>query len=137
MERSMLSKLLTKQSAKAKNIMLRQRQVVFELMTLFRKCIFKKNVQKNKDKFYFFHGKNWKKINPIQFTRILQVRVMRKLCHPRIVSLIEDQDSPEWLFLVMELVSGNYKDYSTNNNSLIPLTFTFVILRYTRPMFKT
>ncbi|CAH2100045.1 unnamed protein product [Euphydryas editha] len=35
-----------------------------------------------------------------------EVRVMRKLCHPRIVSLIEDQDSPEWLFLVMELVSG-------------------------------
>lgn len=31
---------------------------------------------------------------------------MRKLCHPRIVSLIEEQDSPEWLFLVMELVSG-------------------------------
>lgn len=70
-----------------------------------------------------------KKINPNQFTRILQVRVMRKLCHPRIVSLIEDQDSPEWLFLVMELVSGNYEDYSTNNNSLILLTFTFVILR--------
>lgn len=38
----------------------------------------------------------------------LQVRVMRKLCHPRIVSLIEEQDSPEWLFLVMELVSGVY-----------------------------
>ncbi|XP_050665348.1 serine/threonine-protein kinase GA29083 [Leptidea sinapis] len=35
-----------------------------------------------------------------------EVRVMRKLCHPRIVSLIEEQDSPEWLFLVMELVSG-------------------------------
>ncbi|XP_046967507.1 serine/threonine-protein kinase GA29083 [Vanessa cardui] len=35
-----------------------------------------------------------------------EVRVMRKLCHPRIVSLIEDQDSPEWLFLIMELVSG-------------------------------
>lgn len=33
---------------------------------------------------------------------------MRKLCHPRIVSLIEEQDSPEWLFLVMELVSGVY-----------------------------
>ncbi|CAH4016432.1 unnamed protein product [Pieris brassicae] len=35
-----------------------------------------------------------------------EVRVMRKLCHPRIVSLIEEQDSPEWLFLIMELVSG-------------------------------
>ncbi|CAG9110858.1 hypothetical protein JYU34_011104 [Plutella xylostella] len=35
-----------------------------------------------------------------------EVRVMKKLCHPRIVSLIEEQDSPEWLFLVMELVSG-------------------------------
>ncbi|XP_052737286.1 serine/threonine-protein kinase GA29083 [Bicyclus anynana] len=35
-----------------------------------------------------------------------EVRVMRKLCHPRIVSLVEDQDSPEWLFLIMELVSG-------------------------------
>lgn len=35
-----------------------------------------------------------------------EVRVMRKLCHPRIVSLIEEQDSPDWLFLVMELVSG-------------------------------
>ncbi|XP_028025189.1 serine/threonine-protein kinase GA29083-like [Bombyx mandarina] len=35
-----------------------------------------------------------------------EVRVMRKLCHPRIVSLIEEQDSPEWLFLVMEYVSG-------------------------------
>ncbi|CAH0722471.1 unnamed protein product, partial [Brenthis ino] len=35
-----------------------------------------------------------------------EVRVMRKLCHPRIVSLIEDQDSPEWLFLIMELVGG-------------------------------
>ncbi|CAH2068489.1 unnamed protein product, partial [Iphiclides podalirius] len=35
-----------------------------------------------------------------------EVRVMRKLCHPRIVSLIEEQDCPEWLFLVMELVSG-------------------------------
>ncbi|GBP12113.1 hypothetical protein EVAR_5936_1 [Eumeta japonica] len=35
-----------------------------------------------------------------------EVRVMRQLCHPRIVSLIEEQDSPEWLFLVMELVSG-------------------------------
>ncbi|KAL4706816.1 hypothetical protein ACJJTC_010050 [Scirpophaga incertulas] len=35
-----------------------------------------------------------------------EVRVMRKLCHPRIVSLIEEQDSPEWLFLIMELVGG-------------------------------
>lgn len=35
-----------------------------------------------------------------------EVRVMRKLCHPRIVSLVEEQDSPEWLFLIMELVSG-------------------------------
>ncbi|CAK1599687.1 unnamed protein product [Parnassius mnemosyne] len=35
-----------------------------------------------------------------------EVRVMRKLCHPRIVSLIEEQDCPEWLFLIMELVSG-------------------------------
>ncbi|XP_045542384.1 serine/threonine-protein kinase GA29083 [Papilio machaon] len=35
-----------------------------------------------------------------------EVRVMRKLCHPRIVSLIEQQDCPEWLFLVMELVGG-------------------------------
>lgn len=63
----MLSKLLTKQSAKAKNIMLRQRQVVFELMTLFRKCIFKKNVQKNKDKFYFF---SWKKLKKNQSNSI-------------------------------------------------------------------
>lgn len=37
---------------------------------------------------------------------------MRKLCHPRIVSLIEEQDSPEWLFLVMELVSGMYIIFS-------------------------
>lgn len=36
---------------------------------------------------------------------------MKKLCHPRIVSLIEEQDSPEWLFLVMELVSGEYIIY--------------------------
>ncbi|KAI5642534.1 protein kinase domain-containing protein [Phthorimaea operculella] len=35
-----------------------------------------------------------------------EVRVMRKLCHPRIVSLVEEQDSPDHLFLVMELVSG-------------------------------
>lgn len=35
-----------------------------------------------------------------------EVRVMRKLCHPRIVSLIDDRDTLDELYLVMELVSG-------------------------------
>lgn len=41
---------------------------------------------------------------------------MRKLCHPRIVSLIEEQDSPEWLFLVMELVSGVYSHFDMDSD---------------------
>ncbi|XP_063546045.1 serine/threonine-protein kinase CG17528 [Cydia strobilella] len=35
-----------------------------------------------------------------------EVRVMRKLCHPRIVTLYDQFHTPEWLFLVLELVSG-------------------------------
>lgn len=38
---------------------------------------------------------------------------MKQLCHPRIVSLIEEQDSPEWLFLVMELISGETIQFHT------------------------
>lgn len=39
---------------------------------------------------------------------------MRQLCHPRIVSLIAEQDTPDWLYLVLELVRGAY---STSNKS--------------------
>ncbi|XP_048004959.1 serine/threonine-protein kinase CG17528 [Leguminivora glycinivorella] len=35
-----------------------------------------------------------------------EVRVMRKLCHPRIVTLYDEFHTGEWLCLVMELVSG-------------------------------
>ncbi|XP_077286724.1 serine/threonine-protein kinase GA29083 [Arctopsyche grandis] len=35
-----------------------------------------------------------------------EVKIMRQLCHPRIVSLIAEQDTPDWLYLVLELVRG-------------------------------
>lgn len=35
-----------------------------------------------------------------------EVRIMRRIEHPRIVSLIAEQDSIEYLYLVIELVRG-------------------------------
>lgn len=36
-----------------------------------------------------------------------EVRILRKLCHPNIMSLIAEQDTKPMLYLVCEYVKGN------------------------------
>lgn len=41
-----------------------------------------------------------------------EIRIMRRLNHPNTVSLIAEQDTPDKMFLILELVRGFYLNIS-------------------------